>query len=87
VPDQEQGSPLSLEGEIVEIIESGGVSSIRVVLHQMRAFDLDPGLVADLHLGDRIAIEGLLRVEVLHSLPDVDPAARTLLPGYRPSES
>ena len=72
---------MSLDGEIVQIIETGGVSSFRVVLHHMNVFDLAPGLVTDLHLGDRIAIDGVLRVDAVRSLPDVDPVARPALPG------
>jgi hypothetical protein len=72
---------VSLDGEIVQIIETGGVSSLRVVLHYMNVFDLAPGLVTDLHLGDRIAIDGVLRVDAVRSLPDVDPVARPALPG------
>jgi hypothetical protein len=53
---------ISLAGEIVEIIESGGVASLRVVLHHMSVLDLEPRLVNELHLGDRIAIAGVLRV-------------------------
>ena len=79
--DQGQRSAVSLEGEIVQIIETGDVSSIRVVLHHLSVLDLAHELVADLHLGDRIAIDGVLRVDDVRSLPDVDPVARPASPG------
>ncbi len=79
--DRGQPSAVSLEGEIVQIIETGGVSSFRLILHYLSVFDLAPGLVTDLHLGDRIAIDGVLRVDAVRSLPDVDPGARPALPG------
>ena len=78
--DQGQRSAVSLEGEIVQIIETGGVSSFRVVMHHMSVFDLAPELATDLHLGDRIAIDGVLRVDAVRSLPD-DPVARPASPG------
>lgn len=81
MPDEGQRSAVSLEGEIVQIVETGGVSSFRVVLHHMSVFDLAPGLVKDLHLGDRIAVDGLLRVDAVRSLPDVNPVARPGSPG------
>lgn len=79
--DRGQTAAISLEGEIVQIIETGGVSSLRVVLHHLSVFDLASGLVTDLHLGDRIAIDGVLRVDAVRSLPDVDPVARPASPG------
>lgn len=78
--DRGQTAAISLEGEIVQIIETGGVSSLRVVLHHLSVFDLASGLVTDLHLGDRIAIDGVLRVDAVRSLPD-DPVARPASPG------
>jgi hypothetical protein len=70
VPDDAQRSAFSIEGEIVEIIESGGASSLRVGLHHMIALNLPPALVHDLHLGDRIAIDGEMRVDRLQALPE-----------------
>jgi hypothetical protein len=81
VPDRAQPSAVSLEGEVVQIFETGGVSSFRLVLHHLSMFDLGSGLVADLHLGDRIAIDGVLRVDAVRSLPDVDCVARPPSPG------
>lgn len=72
--DDAHRSAFSLEGEIVEIIESGGASSLRVGLHHMIALNLPPGLVNDLHLGDRIAIDGEMRVDRVQALPE--PVAR-----------
>lgn len=68
--DHAHRSAVSLEGEIVEIIERGGTSSLRVGLRHTILLDLSPGLVTDLHLGDRIAIAGEIRVDTLHALPD-----------------
>lgn len=73
--DEVQRWAVSLEGEIVEIIEAAGVSSLRVALHHMIRLDLPASTVAGLHLGDRIGIDGALRVDRLHALPDVDPSA------------
>jgi hypothetical protein len=81
VTDEARRSPVSLEGAIVEIIESGGASSLRLGLQHMIVLNLAPDLVDDLHLGDRIAIDGELRVDRVHALPDLEPAAAPRPPG------
>lgn len=78
-----QQSVVSLEGEIVEIIAAGAVSSLCVVLHQMTVFKLAPELASALHLGDRIAIDGTLRVDAVRPLPDDEPVPRPAAPGRR----
>ena len=78
-----QRSVVSLEGEIVEIIATGAVSSLCVVLHQMIVFELAPELASTLHLGDHIAIDGSLHVDAVRPLPDDEPVPRPAAPGRR----
>lgn len=68
--DQDKPAAVSLDGEIVEIIEHGGVCSLRLVLHHLSVFDLVTGSATDLHLGDRIAIDGELRVDAVRLTVD-----------------
>ncbi len=70
MPDDGPQSVLALEGEIVEIIATDAVCSLCVVLHQVIVLKLAPELASDLHLGDRIAIDGALHIETVRSLPD-----------------
>ena len=86
MPESGQPSAISLEGEVVQISERGGASSLRLVLRHLTVFDLASGLVAGFHLGDRIALDGILRVEAVRSLPDVAPGARPASPGPAPDE-
>ena len=65
-------SEISLEGEVVQISEREGVSSLRLVVRRLTVIDVASSLVNDCHLGDRIALDGSLRVEAVRALPDVD---------------
>lgn len=76
VPDKGVPSAISLEGEVVQILAQGGVSSLRLVLRHLTVFDLSCGALTDLHLGDRIAIDGTLRVDAVRWLPEEDPVVR-----------
>lgn len=78
VPDRRPPSAVSLEGEVVEILQHGDVYTLRLILHHLVVFDMPPRLVTDVHLGDRIAIDGGLRVDGVRSLPDADPATRAV---------
>ena len=69
VADGDGPMAVSLDGEIVQIITTGSVSSLRVALRHLVVFDAPPRLVHELHLGDRIAIDGALRVDALRPLP------------------
>ena len=64
-------SEISLEGEVVQITERKGMSSLRLVVRQLTVIDVASSLVSDCHLGDRIAVDGSVRVEAVRALPDV----------------
>ena len=67
---------LSLEGQVVEILERHGHLVARVRLEPSTVLDIAAAAPADLHLGDRVVITGSLAVERVRQEPDGGPGAR-----------
>ena len=60
VTESEASQPLRLEGEVVEILEQHGRRLARVRLEPRSVLDLAASGIRDLHLGDRLLIDGSL---------------------------
>ena len=54
---------LSLEGEVVEILEKPGQRRARVMLDPRAVVDISAGSITDVHLGDRVVISGSITIE------------------------
>ena len=61
----ESASPqsLSVEGQVIEILERGGQRRARVCLEAHTVLDVSMAELGDLHLGDRVTITGTLAIE------------------------
>jgi hypothetical protein len=62
----DQTSPaqsLSLEGEVVEILEKPGQRHARIMLDPHAVVDIAAGGITDVHLGDRVVISGSITIE------------------------
>jgi hypothetical protein len=53
---------LSLKGEVVEIFEQGGQRLAKIVLEARSVLDVAVANAQDVHLGDRVVIDGALTV-------------------------
>ena len=62
-------SDISLEGEVVQISERDGRSSLRLVVRELTVIEIASPLVKEVHLGDRIALDGSMRVEAVRPIP------------------
>jgi hypothetical protein len=69
----DQTSPaqsLSLEGEVVEILEEPGQRRARIMLDPRAVVDISAGATTDVHLGDRVVISGSITIERVHTKQD-----------------
>ncbi len=55
--------PLSLEGEVVEILERGGRRVAKVMLKPRTVLDVAAATIREVHLGDRVVISGAITIE------------------------
>ena len=62
-------SDISLEGEVVQISERDGRSSLRLVVRELTVMEIASPIVKEFHLGDRIALEGSMHVEAVRPIP------------------
>jgi hypothetical protein len=67
---------LSLEGQVVEILERHGQLLARVRLEPSTVLDVATAASTDLHLGDRVVITGSLAVERVRQEPNGTPHPR-----------
>ena len=58
---------LSLEGEVVEILEKPGQRRARIMLDPRAVVDISAGGITDVHLGDRVVISGSITIERVHT--------------------
>jgi hypothetical protein len=65
-------SDISLEGEVVQISERDGMSSLRLVVRELTVLEIASSLAKDVHLGDRIALDGSMWVDAVRPLPAND---------------
>jgi len=70
----EQARAFTAEGEVVEIFEDAGVRRAKVVLGPGTVVDVTASGVAELHLGERVAFEGVITIEHLRSALGPAPA-------------
>ncbi len=61
----------------MQISERDGRSSLRLVVRELTVIEIASPLVKEVHLGDRIALDGSMRVETVRPLPYVDSDRRT----------
>ena len=61
---------LSLEGEVVEILEKPGQRRARIMLDPRAVVDISAGGINDVHLGDRIVISGSITIERVRTKQD-----------------
>lgn len=66
---------LSLEGEVIEILERPGQRRARIRLDPRAVVDVAAGGIADVHLGDRVVISGSISIERVCSAQDEGPGA------------
>lgn len=69
---------LSLEGQVVEILERHGQLLARVRLEPSTVLDVATSASTDLHLGDRVVITGSLAVERVTQEPNGTPEPRRI---------
>ena len=61
---------LSLEGEVVEILEKPGQRRARIMLDPRAVVDIAAGGITDVHLGDRVVISGSITIERVRTKQD-----------------
>jgi len=61
---------LSLEGEVVEILEKPGQRRARIMLDPRAVVDISAGGITDVHLGDRVVISGSITIERVRTKQD-----------------
>ena len=61
---------LSLEGEVVEILEKPGQRRARIMIDPRAVVDISAGSITDVHLGDRVVISGSITIERVRTKPD-----------------
>ena len=64
---------LSLEGEIVEILEKPGQRRAKIMLEPRTVVDISAGGITDVHLGDRVVISGSITIERVRTKQDEGP--------------
>jgi hypothetical protein len=60
---------VSVEGEVVEIFEQGGARWAKLVLKSPTVLDVLTPAARDVHLGDHVAVDGVLKVARIRSVP------------------
>jgi hypothetical protein len=65
----ETSQPLRLEGEVVEILEGEGRRLARVRIEPRLMLDLAASGIRELHLGDRLMIDGSLEISAVVQAP------------------
>ena len=65
----EVSQPLKLEGEVVEILEQEGRRLARVRIEPRLMLDLAASGIRELHLGDRLTIDGSLEISAVVQAP------------------
>jgi hypothetical protein len=71
VADQTRSAQsLSLEGEVVEILEKPGQRRARIMLDPRAVVDISAGGITDVHLGDRVVISGSITIERVRTKQD-----------------
>ncbi len=55
--------PLSVEGEVVEILERDGRRVAKVMLKPRTVLNVTAGTIREVHLGDRVVITGAITIE------------------------
>lgn len=73
-PRPEQTRTFAAEGEVVEIFEEAGERRAKVVLRPGTVVDVAASGVAELHLGERVAFDGVITIEHVRSAPDAAAA-------------
>ena len=68
--DSGLNQPLSLRGEVVEILDRDGQRRVKVAVAAGSILDLALAPFLDVHLGDHLLIDVTLRIE--HLVPDLD---------------
>ena len=68
--DSGLNQPLSLRGEVVEILDRDGQRRVKVAVAAGSILDLALAPLLDVHLGDHLLIDVTLRIE--HLVPDLD---------------
>jgi hypothetical protein len=65
---------LSLEGEVVEILEKSGQRRAKIMLEPRAVVDISAGGITDVHLGDRVVISGSITIERVRTKQDDRPS-------------
>lgn len=71
VTESEAPQPLRLEGEVVEILEEEGRRLARVRIEPRSVLDLAASGIRELHLGDRLMIDGSLVINAVVPAPGI----------------
>lgn len=71
VTESEAPQPLRLEGEVVEILEEEGRRLARVRIEPRLMLDLAASGIRELHLGDRLLIDGSLVINAVVPAPGI----------------
>ena len=61
---------LSLEGEVVEILEKSGQRRAKIMLEPRAVVDISAGGITDVHLGDHVVISGSITIERVRTKQD-----------------
>jgi len=71
VTGSDAAQPLRLEGEVVEILEQEGRRLARVKIEPRSVLDLAASGIRELHLGDRLMIDGSLVIDAVVPAPGI----------------
>jgi hypothetical protein len=69
--ESDASQPLRLEGEVVEILEQQGRRLARVRIEPRSVLDLAASGIRELHLGDRLMIDGSLVINAVVQAPGI----------------
>jgi hypothetical protein len=75
-PRRSHTQPLLLEGQVVELFEQDGERRARIVLRLPAVLDIAAGAMPDIHLGDRVVVDGSITVTAVRAHTCDDPVAR-----------
>lgn len=68
-------SGICVEGEVVEVFQQGGARWAKLVLKSPTVLDVLTAAMRDVHLGDHIVVDGVLRIDRIRHVAAGEPLA------------
>jgi hypothetical protein len=75
-PDQDRSQPVSLVGEVVEILEGPGQRTAKVAVLPSNLLDIPVEKAQDTHLGDSVVIDARVTIRRVQPAPELASPGR-----------